>query len=84
MSKVLVKLNSAEVRTQLLKSGAVVGMCKGIASEMASRAGNGYAVREVNYPERTGAIVYPATPEARRNNYLSNTLEKVRSLKYDD
>lgn len=84
MSKIRVKLNSAEVRSQLLKSGAVAGMCKGIASEMASRAGNGYAVREVNYPERTGAIVYPETQGAARDNYRNNTLEKVRSLKYND
>ncbi len=84
MSKIRVKLNNAAVREQLLKNGAVAGMCKGIASQMAERAGPGYEVREVNYPERTGAIVYPASPAARKDNYRNNTLEKVRGQKYND
>lgn len=55
----------------------------GIANQMASRAGAGYAVRAVDYPERTGAIVYPKSKSAQRDNYRNNTLEKARGGHYD-
>ncbi|MBR3330393.1 MAG: hypothetical protein IKG25_04165 [Mogibacterium sp.] len=83
MPNVKVVLRQGEVRAQLLKGGGAPGMCLGIANQMANKAGPGYAARMVNYPERTGAIVYPKTAAARANNYASNTLEKVRGGKYN-
>lgn len=82
MSKIRVKLNQGNIRSQLLKGGGAPGLCVGIANSMANKAGLGYAVRVVNYPERTGAIVYPKTEAAKANNYSSNTLEKARGGKY--
>lgn len=84
MPKVQVKLDKAAVRQQLLKNGTVAGMCMSIAQQMANKAGTGYAVRATNYPERAGAVVYPKTAKARRENYRRNTLEKARGGKFDD
>lgn len=78
MPKVRVKLNGAEVRNGILKSPGAAGICMGIAQQRAEAAGPGYAARQVSYPERTGAIVYPETPAAMRDNYRNNTLEKMR------
>lgn len=82
--KVRVKLNQKEVRAQLLKSSAVAGLCMSIANSRAKQAGAGYDVRVVNYPERTGAVIYPRSAAARRDNYQNNTLEKLRGGKDND
>lgn len=83
MPKVRVKLNRKAVSAELLKNHAVAGMCMSIANQMASSAGPGYATREVSYPERTGAIVYPKNERALRDNYKNNTLEKARGGHYN-
>lgn len=83
MNNVRVKLDKRAVREQLLKSSAVAGLCMAAAKQKAEMCGPGYATRVVNYPERTGAIVYPATAAARADNYRNNTLEKVRGAKYN-
>lgn len=83
MPKIKVKLNGSVVRSMLLK-GAGAGVCMGIAQAMAEKAGPGYAVRRVDYPERSGAIVYPSSAAARADNYSNNTLEKARGQHYDD
>ena len=77
MPKIYVKLNEQAVRQYLLK-GPVAGICLSIAQQKASAAGPGYAAKPVNYPERTGAIVYPGTQDAINDNYDRNTLEKMR------
>lgn len=82
MPKVRVKLNEGAVRAQLLK-GAGAGVCMSIANQMANKAGSGFAARVVNYPERTGAIVFPKTAAARRSLYRDNALEKARGGQYD-
>lgn len=84
MPKIKVELRKGEVRAQLLNGGGAPGLCRTIANQIANKAGPGYAVRVVNYPERTGAIVYPKTAAARANNYAQNTLEKARGGKYSD
>lgn len=84
MAKIRVKLNKGEIRNQLLKGGGAPGLCLSIANQMADKSGSGYAVRVVNYPERTGAIVYPKDAAARADNYANNTLEKMRGQKYHD
>ena len=83
MAKIRVKLNQSAVRSQLLKGGGAPGLCQSIANQMANKSGPGYAVRVVNYPERTGAIVFPETFAARANNYANNTLEKARGGTYN-
>ena len=84
MNKVRVKLDKRAVREQLLKGGGAPGLCLSLANQMANKSGNGYAVRVVDYPERTGAVVYPKTAAARADNYSNNTLEKARGAKYND
>lgn len=84
MAKVRVKLNKSEVRAQLLKGGGAPGLCLSIANQMADKCGSGYEVRVVDYPERTGAVVYPKSGAARADNYAQNTLEKARGAKYYD
>lgn len=83
-TKVRVKLDKAAVSAQLLKGGGAPGLCLSIANQMANKAGSGYAVRVANYPERTGAVVYPKTGLGRADNLTNNTLEKLRGEKYHD
>lgn len=82
--QVRVKLNKSEVRNQLLKGGGAPSLCVSIANQLADKSGSGYAVRVVDYPERTGAIVYPKTAAARADNFHNNTLEKMRGVKIHD
>lgn len=76
MSKVEIKLNSAGVRA-LLKDGGVAGVCQGVASSILSEAGEGYAMEQRNYPERTGYAVKTTDFAAMRDNLQNNTLQKI-------
>lgn len=67
------KLNGAGVR-EVLKLPAMAQMCMSAASNIANQCGPGYVAESRSYPERTGAAVYPATPEAAIDNYRHNTL----------
>ena len=78
IKNIRVKLNRKAVREMILK-GDGVGPCQGMAAKIAGEAGKGYATRPVVHPERTGYMVYPATPEAKRDNFENNTLEKLRA-----
>lgn len=63
----------------LLKRDEMLAICMRYAQSMQQAAGPGYVAEErTEYPERVGAAVYPATPEAERDNLENNTLEKVR------
>lgn len=84
MPRVRVKINRANIRKQILLSGGASGMCKNIAYSMANRAGPGYAVHARKSKNRARWEVYPATSAAQADNYLNNTLEKVRGQSYDD
>lgn len=63
----------------LLKRDEMLRICMNYAQRMQQIAGPGYEVEErTKYPERVGAALYPATPEANQDNLENNTLEKVR------
>lgn len=74
--KVRIKLNSAGVRA-LLKDPGVAGVCQGVAAGIAESAGEGYAVEQRNYPERTGYAVKTTSFETMREEYKNNTLQKI-------
>ena len=76
MSKNRFVLNRKGVR-EPLKSEEIAGECMERAKRMAESAGDGYAVEVRNYPERTGAAVYPGDDTAFYDNLAHNTLEKV-------
>lgn len=76
MSKVKFKLNSAGVR-ELLKSEKIQEACREKANEALARCGEGYAVHDVNYPERSGAAVEATTIRAVNDNKKNNTLLKA-------
>lgn len=79
MGKYKVELIKSGVR-DLLCSEDVARECRKYADAAAARAGEGYESGARNYPERHGAGVYPATPEAYFDNLHNNTLMKaVRS-----
>lgn len=69
-------LNRKGVR-ELLKSEELAGECMAKAKAMAESAGAGYMAEARNYPERTGAAVYPGDDSAYYDNLVHNTLEKV-------
>lgn len=84
MPKVKVVLNEGAVRSQLLKSSAILGQCMGIARKMAADAGPGYAVRSFSASTRNVAVVYPETATAKVNNLVTNKLVRVSRRNYDD
>lgn len=76
MSKVRIKLHSAGVRA-LLKSAEMQELLDEQAKAAAARCGSGYESRVGVAKKRAVADIYPATPDARRDNYKNNTLEKA-------
>lgn len=76
MSKVRIKLHSAGVRA-LLKSAEMQEILDEQAKAAAARCGSGYESRVGVAKKRAVADIYPATPDARRDNYKNNTLEKA-------
>lgn len=76
MSNFKFKLNKAGVR-ELLKSDGVYGECKKIADTALSKCSEGYAVHDVKYPERSGAVVAATTMRAVNDNKKNNTLLKA-------
>lgn len=76
MSNVQFKLNKAGVR-ELLKSEGVYGVCKKVAQSALAKCGDGYAVHDVRYPERSGAAIAATTMKAVNDNKKNNTLLKA-------
>lgn len=76
MSKGKFVLNPAGVR-EILKSAELQAACEEQARAIASRAGDGFSVVPVNYPERAGAKVVPTTREAFYRNLRTNALLKA-------
>lgn len=76
MSNVQFKLNKAGVR-ELLKSEGVYGECKKVAQSTLAKCGDGYAVHDVRYPERSGAAIAATTMKAVNDNKKNNTLLKA-------
>lgn len=76
MSNVQFKLNKAGVR-ELLKSEGVYGECKEVAQSALAKCGDGYAVHDVRYPERSGVAISATTMRAVNDNKKNNTLLKA-------
>ena len=76
MSNVQFKLNKAGVR-ELLKSEGVYGECKKVAQSALAKCGDGYAVHDVKYPERSGVAISAPTMRAVNDNKKNNTLLKA-------
>ena len=75
MNKVRIKLHSAGVRA-LLKGAEMQDILKEQAAAVAARCGDGYEYRADLAQKRAVVDIYPATPDARRDNSMPNTLEK--------
>ena len=76
MNKVRIKLHSAGVRA-LLKGAEMQDILNEQAAAVAARCGDGYESRVGVAKKRAVADIYPATADARRDNYKNNTLEKA-------
>lgn len=76
MSNVQFKLNKAGVR-ELLKSEGVYGECKKVAQSALAKCGDGYAVHDVKYPERSGVAISATTMRAVNDNKKNNTILKA-------
>ena len=76
MSKVEIKLNSANIRA-ILRSADMQSMLEAKAAEIAARAGEGYEYQTHDSGQRIIANVYAATDEARKDNLENNTLLKA-------
>ena len=74
MNKVRIKLHSTGVRA-LLKGAEMQDILKEQAAAVAARCGDGYESRVGVAKKRTVADIYPATADARRDNYKNTTLE---------
>lgn len=75
--KVEIELNREAVRSQLLKSSAMMSICQSQAQNIAARCGSGYAVSAYSGTNRVNAMVYPETAEASKDNYRHNTILKA-------
>lgn len=76
-SKVKVKLNKAEIR-KLLRSSEAQEVCMSYAHRIQQIAGPDYEADKRNYPERSGAAVYPANDDGYYDNLQHNTLLKAK------
>lgn len=77
-NKIKVKLNRDGVR-ELLRSSEMQSICMENARMIQQRAGADYEASERNYPERSGAAVYPANDKGYYDNLQNNTL--LRAMK---
>lgn len=71
------KLNRPGVGS-LLKSQEMMNVCVSYADQVRARAGEGYEISTYVGKSRVNASVFPATKEARKDNYEHNTLLKAR------
>ena len=62
----------------MLRGPGAQGVVKTYAAAIQGRAGTGYEVDTYVGTNRANASVYPATYEARKDNYENNTLLKAR------
>lgn len=75
MNKVRIKLHSAGARA-LLKGAEMQKILDEQAKAAVARCGDGYEYRADVAQKRAVVDIYPATPDARRDNSRHNTLEK--------
>ena len=76
-SKVRIELNRAAVRDELLRSTAMLNICKEIAEDVKGRCGEGYEVDTRIGKNRVNAMVCADTPKAINSNNKHNTLLKA-------
>lgn len=75
MSDVEIELNRDGVKELLKQIGSIE--CTKLASSAASRCGDGYESKTIEYPERTAAIVKATNIDAFRDNLENNTIIKA-------
>lgn len=75
MSNVKITLNSKGVQELLKEVGST--MCMKMASDAATRCGEGYVAEERKYPTRTAAIVKADSYKAYQDNNENNTIIKA-------
>lgn len=75
MAKTYVKLNYAGVR-EVLRSDGVQSVLNEYAGNVLNRLSDGYEMEE-RKTDRAVAVVYAATPKARRDNSKNNSLIKA-------
>ena len=73
MSKVEIEINTENIG-KLLKSGETEAMLKGLAGQIANRAGSGYESDSYMTQGRVVASAYTATTDAIKDNSENNTL----------
>lgn len=76
MGNVKFKLNSQGVR-ELLKSEGIQNACRSKAKSALTMCGEGYAVHDIRYPERSGAVIAATNMRAVNDNKKNNTLLKA-------
>ena len=76
MSKVYIELNDAGVQ-ELLKSPEMQAILSELAQGKVSQAGDGYSYEVHTGEKRAYCNIFPATPDAKKDNYANNTLERV-------
>ena len=76
MSKMVFKLNLAGVR-RLMKSQAMMGICKNYAGRAVERLGDGYEADSYVGVNRVNASVKAVSYKARKENAESNTILKA-------
>lgn len=76
MSKVYIELNDAGVQ-ELLKSPEMQSILQELAAAKTEQAGDGYGYEVHIGEKRAYCNIFPATPEAKKDNYANNTLERV-------
>lgn len=73
---VRIELDHAGIKA-LLNSNEVRDCIEEKAREIAGRCGSGYAAADPHHTgERIAVNIYPATAEARQDNYDNNTLKR--------
>lgn len=76
-TKVKVKLNKNEIKSQLLKADWIKEFCQKQAEEIQKQCGDGYTVDTYEGSNRINAMCYADTFEARLDNLHHNTLLKA-------
>lgn len=76
MSNLRIELNSDGVR-ELLKSPEMMGICRELASGIASRAGSGFELSEYTGRNRVNVSVHAETKEAMQACLKDNVLVKA-------
>ena len=83
MSKIKVtkvEIDKATIRDHIRKSQEMRNIVEGYGNRIAISAGEGYETKSRMLAEEASVIVYPATKEARQDNFDNNTLFRLIGL----